>query len=60
MAILDNAFLIHSPGIRSKGPTYDVGRKKFITKQTKVVTEVIEPELKLLYGDRDGCRIIVA
>ncbi len=55
MHILDNAFLIHSPGIKSKGPSTDAGRKQFIAKQSQVVSKQIHPELKLLYGERPGC-----
>jgi len=51
--ILDNAFLVHRPGIKttkmipSKSPV--------VAKQNTVIAKIILPELKQLYGSRSGC-----
>ncbi|XP_071450808.1 beta-1,4-glucuronyltransferase 1 [Hetaerina americana] len=51
--ILDNAFLVHRPGIK----TYkkDPKRLAMASKTNSLIKKVIEPELKVLYGTRKGC-----
>jgi hypothetical protein len=53
--ILDNAFLVHRPGIKtirtipSKNPV--------VAKQNTIIARIILPELKLLYGTKPGCYV---
>ncbi|XP_046398000.1 beta-1,4-glucuronyltransferase 1 [Ischnura elegans] len=51
--ILDNAFLVHRPGIK----TYkkDPKRNAIAAKTNTLIKKVIAPELKLIYGTRKGC-----
>jgi len=51
--ILDNAFLVHKPGIKRN----KVIPKKnpVVAKQNTMIARTILPELKLIYGTRPGC-----
>ncbi|XP_004928565.1 beta-1,4-glucuronyltransferase 1 isoform X2 [Bombyx mori] len=53
--ILNNAFLIHKPGIKHyvKNPKRDV----IASRQSSFVMNVIMPELKKLFGTRSGCAL---
>ncbi|XP_013166937.1 PREDICTED: beta-1,4-glucuronyltransferase 1 [Papilio xuthus] len=53
--ILNNAFLIHKPGIKhyAKNPKRDA----IAGRQSSFVKNVIMPELKKLYGVRNGCAL---
>jgi hypothetical protein len=51
--ILNNAFLIHKPGI--KHYTKNAKRDAIVSRQNHFVKAVITPELKKLFGTRDGC-----
>ena len=54
-AILNEAFLIHKPGIKtSKHHNSETNQKK-VEKQRKLVKSVIMPELRIMYGIKDGC-----
>lgn len=53
--ILDNAFLVHRPGI--KHFKRDVSRDVFVNQTKLLIRNVIYPELKKLYGFRKGCEI---
>ncbi|KAJ0181064.1 hypothetical protein K1T71_003149 [Dendrolimus kikuchii] len=53
--ILNNAFLIHKPGI--KHYKKDPKRESIAGKQSSFVKNVIMPELKKLYGNRSGCAL---
>jgi hypothetical protein len=57
MHILDNAFLTHSPGIKTKESVVDDHRRRLINKQNSVISREVLPELKLLYGQRAGCLV---
>lgn len=51
--VLDNAFLVHRPGIKKshKNPKRD----KLSKESSKLMRKTIEPELEALYGRRSGC-----
>ncbi|XP_063373122.1 beta-1,4-glucuronyltransferase 1 [Cydia amplana] len=51
--ILNNAFLIHKPGI--KYYVKNAKRDAIVARQNHFVKQVITPELKRLFGTRDGC-----
>ena len=52
--ILNNAFLIHQPGIKTK--EYRTN-KKIVSAQSKVIKKHITPELTSMYGTRNGCKM---
>ncbi|CAG7834398.1 unnamed protein product [Allacma fusca] len=49
--ILDNAFLIHRPGIKSRHSK----SKKPIRRQNKQLHDFIRPQIHKLYGKRHAC-----
>ncbi|XP_032680560.1 beta-1,4-glucuronyltransferase 1 [Odontomachus brunneus] len=53
--ILDNAFLVHRPGIKifKKDPHRDL----LTAKTNALIKKIIIPELKVLYGTRKGCAV---
>lgn len=53
--ILDNAFLVHKPGIKiyKKDPR----RAMLAGKTHQLINKIIYPELKVLYGVRKGCAV---
>ena len=53
--ILDNAFLVHRPGIKifKKDPH----REMLTSKTNALIKKIIVPELKILYGTRKGCAV---
>lgn len=53
--ILDNAFLVHRPGI--KVYKKDARRDMLTAKTNQLIRKIIVPELKVLYGTRKGCAI---
>lgn len=53
--ILDNAFLVHKPGIKIF--QHDVDRDAETIKNDQLIKELILPELELIYGKRDGCYV---
>ncbi|XP_026725856.1 beta-1,4-glucuronyltransferase 1 [Trichoplusia ni] len=53
--ILNNAFLIHKPGI--KRYVKDSKRDMMAIKQSSYVKKIIHPELKKLYGTKHGCAL---
>ncbi len=56
-ALLDNAFLIHRPGFKTKTANRKTRKLNKISAQTSMITKKIMPELKLMYGDRVGCKV---
>ncbi|XP_058806736.1 beta-1,4-glucuronyltransferase 1 isoform X2 [Phymastichus coffea] len=53
--ILDNAFLVHRPGIKVfKKDNY---RDTLTAKTNILIKKIIIPELKILYGTRKGCAV---
>ncbi|SPP86044.1 beta-1,4-glucuronyltransferase 1 [Drosophila guanche] len=53
--ILDNAFLVHKPGI--KVLKKDNRRAMLSGKTNQLIRKIIYPELKIMYGMRKGCGI---
>ncbi|XP_050308607.1 beta-1,4-glucuronyltransferase 1-like isoform X2 [Anthonomus grandis grandis] len=53
--ILDNAFLVHKPGI--KVYKKDAKRAMLAGKTNQLIKKIIFPELKVLYGVRKGCAV---
>ncbi|ALC38801.1 CG9171 [Drosophila busckii] len=53
--ILDNAFLVHKPGI--KVLKKDNRRAMLAGKTNQLIRKIIYPELKIMYGMRKGCAI---
>lgn len=51
--VLDNAFLIHRPGIKKRSSG---GNARLERKQENVIKKSIVPELKQIYGIREGCQ----
>lgn len=49
--VLDNAFLVHRPGIKKTSKSPPVAFKA----QSKVINDHIIPEIERLYGKRKGC-----
>ena len=56
-AILDNAFLIHRPGIKTRTENVKATPSGKVIKQKHLIKTKIVPELNLVYGNRDGCHI---
>ncbi|CAH0559039.1 unnamed protein product [Brassicogethes aeneus] len=53
--ILDNAFLVHKPGIKLYKK--DSRRATLAAKTNQLIKKIIFPELKVLYGIRKGCAV---
>lgn len=53
--ILNNAFLVHRPGIKTL--TKDVKRAQLAGKTNQLIRRIIFPELKVLYGTKKGCAV---
>lgn len=53
--ILDNAFLVHKPGIKTLKK--DPARAALAGKTNSLIRKIIFPELKVLYGTRKGCAV---
>lgn len=53
--ILNNAFLIHKPGIKKYKK--DPKRAAIAGKQTRFIKSIVMPELKKIYGERKGCTL---
>ncbi|KAL1131719.1 hypothetical protein AAG570_011332, partial [Ranatra chinensis] len=53
--ILDNAFLVHKPGIKTLKK--DPARAALAGKTNSLIRKSIYPELKILYGTKKGCAV---
>lgn len=53
--ILDNAFLVHKPGI--KVLKKDTRRAMLANKTNQLIKKIIYPELRIMYGTRKGCAV---
>lgn len=53
--ILDNAFLVHKPGV--KVYKKDHRRDTLAAKTNQLIKRIIFPELRVLYGYRNGCSV---
>lgn len=52
--VLDNAFIIHKPGIKKKKVQMQI-HGDVIKETNKVIKNDIKPQLELMYGKRRGC-----
>lgn len=50
-SILNNAFLTHSPGVKSESARL----KEDLINSVMVMEDLISPDLEILYGKREGC-----
>jgi len=55
--ILDNAFLIHRPGIKTKQMVKHIVGNQRVSDQNKLLRSVIYPEIQKLYGKRFKCQM---
>lgn len=55
--ILDNAFLIHRPGIKTKKSLVSSLKQKKISAQNDYLKKTITAEIKKIYGARKGCEM---
>merc|ERR1712179_131646 len=53
--ILDNAFLIHRPGIKTINKYKDKSQNKKVVKQNHFIAQTVMKELRQIYGSRRGC-----
>lgn len=53
--VLDNAFLVHRPGI--KRLRKDKKRDQLTTEQNALLQSKITPELHLIYGKKEHCSL---
>ena len=53
--ILDNAFLVHKPGIKILKK--DTKRAMLAAKTNQLIKKIIYPELQVMYGLRKGCAV---
>jgi hypothetical protein len=53
--ILNNAFLIHRPGIKTAKENMNHTDRAKVSAQNDLIRKMIMPELKQLYGSRKGC-----
>lgn len=57
--ILDNAFLVHKPGIKRRGKM-DILRDQFAKRTFQLIREKIEPEIHTIYGINRNCSVIIS
>jgi len=55
--ILDNAFLVHRPGIKTKAKLKSALQSKKVGAQNSFLKKTVFPELKAIYGERKGCEM---
>lgn len=55
--VLDNAFIIHKPGIKKKKVQMQI-YVDVIAHSNKLIKTEIKPQLELMYGKRRGCFVI--
>lgn len=56
--ILDNAFLLHRPGIKTKKTLQTVLNTTLVAAQNELIRKTILPQIKTLYGTRKGCELL--
>ncbi|RXG53946.1 Beta-1,4-glucuronyltransferase 1 [Armadillidium vulgare] len=54
--VLDNAYIIHKPGIKQRDKR--VLKSPLVKKQNKLIDTIIKEECNKIYGTRNGCRIL--
>lgn len=52
--IMDNAFLVHKPGIKTKS-IHNTIYKEEVKKTGILIKDFIKPEINAIYGSRSGC-----
>lgn len=55
LLVLDNAFLIHKPGIKTKANNPTKPAQEMVNKQNTFIRLVIKPEIIKNVGNREGC-----
>ena len=55
--ILDNAFLIHRPGIKTPKTLHSTIDDKKVAAQNSLIRKTLYPQIKKLYGARKGCEM---
>lgn len=55
--VLDNAFLIHRPGIKTVKNNPTKPNEKQVAKQNNLIAKVIKPEIEKAFGIKKGCVI---
>jgi N-acetyllactosaminide beta-1,3-N-acetylglucosaminyltransferase len=53
--ILDNAFLIHKPGIKRKKHELELSRPKYAIRRQNRMLKKTQAEITEKYGKREGC-----
>ena len=53
--ILDNAFLVHKPGIKILAENKNVVNNTIVQKQTDYIKNIVMPELYANVGKKKGC-----
>ena len=54
--VLDNAFLVHKPGIKVFKKDEEFSKRSvFVQKTNRLIRDVIFPEYKVLFGYKEGC-----
>ncbi len=53
--VLDNAFLVHKPGIKVLAKNRNVINNTIVQKQADYIKKIIMPELLANFGKRNGC-----
>lgn len=54
--VLDNAFLIHKPGIK-KHKTQLMKYMKEVGRTNRLMSSTIKPQIISMYGKRNGCQL---
>ncbi|KAB0798387.1 hypothetical protein PPYR_09380 [Photinus pyralis] len=55
--VLDNAFLVHKPGIKKSDPEKNKWRKRFVEYNDKLIEQVIIPSINKNYKNLNGCQL---
>lgn len=55
--VLNNAFLVHKPGVKTMSMSYAQQNGTAIEEQNALILNKIVPELELIYGKRAGCSL---
>ena len=53
--VLDNAFLVHKPGIKTKENNPTKPNQALVKKQNQLIKDVVKPELVRAIGKTKGC-----
>ena len=55
--VLNNAFLVHRPGIKTKKSPHSLGDRNVVLKQTSFITKILIPYLRKKHGPRRNCML---